>query len=222
MNSRFFRKVVDFELPPLGIYGVGFLFLPRDEKRLERSKALVTTVVENEGGTILGWRDVPVSPDCLGEFARNAIPSFHQIFIIFNKTEEDAIDRKLYILRKCLENGAKNLGWGMDDFYITSLSRRTIIYKGMFVSTQFSTFYPDLTDKDFKSALALVHQRYSTNTFPSWPLAQPFRYIAHNGEINTLRGNINKMQALDHTLTSPLFGSDIKKIFPVINRKKTQ
>jgi glutamate synthase (NADPH/NADH) large chain len=217
--DQFFRKVLDFELPAEGRYGVGFLFLPQDKEKLQKACEMISATTEREGGNVLGWREVPTKPDCLGEIARKSIPVFRQIFISFEGLEGDALDRKYYILRKCLENEANKLGWGMDEFSIPSLSRRTIIYKGMFVSLQFAAFYPDLKDVDFISAISMVHQRYSTNTFPSWPLAQPFRFIAHNGEINTLRGNINKIMTRDDTLSSPLFGDEIEKLFPVLNVK---
>jgi glutamate synthase domain-containing protein 2/glutamate synthase domain-containing protein 1/glutamate synthase domain-containing protein 3 len=217
--DQFFRKSLNFTLPEFGKYGVGVLFLPQDKELFKRAQSIITDTIVHEGGQLLGWRDVPVDPDCLGEVARESVPRINQIFISFDKIEDSQFDRKLYIIRKCLENEAKKIGWDANNFYIPSFSRRTIIYKGMFVASQFACFYPDLVDKNFKSAIALVHQRYSTNTFPSWSLAQPFRYIAHNGEINTLRGNVNKMIALDYTLSSPLFGDEIKKIFPVMNPK---
>ncbi len=144
------------------------------------------------------------------------MPFMKQIFVKFKDLSHDHLERKLYVLRKCIEKAVSKKKYSIDEFYIPSFSCRTIVYKGMFVAPQFESFFPDLADTDFISALALVHQRYSTNTFPSWPLAQPFRYIAHNGEINTLRGNMNKMNAREATLSSKLFGSDIKKLFPVI------
>ena len=215
--DQFFRSVLDFDLPEYGTYGVGFLFLPQKEEIWLQAQKMVTETIGREGGIVLGWRPVPVNPDCLGEMARHSIPRIMQIFITCDNTEESRLDRKLYIIRKCLENEAKKYGWDTNHFYIPSFSRRTIIYKGMFVAPQFANFYPDLVDTNLKSAIALVHQRYSTNTFPSWALAQPFRYAAHNGEINTLRGNVNKMRAMDYRLSSPLFGDEIKKIFPIIN-----
>jgi len=160
---------------------------------------------------------VPTNSNSLGQIARESSPSSWQGFVEFHNLSDEVLERKLYILRRCIENDAIERGWDMSMLYIPSLSSRIIIYKGMFVSTQFVTFYPDLKDKDFTSAIALVHQRYSTNTFPSWPLAQPFRYLAHNGEINTLRGNINKTKARDSTLTSSVLGEDINKILPVVN-----
>jgi glutamate synthase (NADPH) large chain len=214
---EFFKKKVNFDLPPEGSYGAGFLFLPKERNACQRAKKIVENVIEQENGKTLGWREVPNNPECLGDFAKNTIPSFLQIFIQFDDLFGDLLERKLFVLRKCIESEAAKNGWGINDFYIPSLSSRIIIYKGMFVSTQFEKFYPDLTDVDFTSAISLVHQRYSTNTFPSWPLAQPFRYLAHNGEINTLRGNINKMAARNSTLTSLVLGEDINKIFPIIN-----
>ncbi len=215
--DKFFRKVAGFELPAAGLYAVGFLFLPRDSETCKRARSMVAAVVVQEGGHILGWREVPTNPDCLGEFARGSSPAFWQVFVKFGNLSDDALERKLFIVRKCLENEAGAQGWDMDSFYLPSFSSRIIVYKGMFVSTQFVSFYPDLLDPDFISAISMVHQRYSTNTFPSWPLAQPFRYLAHNGEINTLRGNINKMVARYGRLESKLFGNDINKIYPVVN-----
>ena len=214
--DQFFRKNLDFTLPKAGNYGVGMLFLPRDEEQQKKAQSMVTDIITREGGNCLGWRDVPVDPQCLGEVARESLPKISQVFISFDDLEDSHFDRKLFIIRKCIENEAKRAGWDTGNFYISSFSRRTIIYKGMFVASQFACFYPDLVDKSFKSAIALVHQRYSTNTFPSWSLAQHFRYIAHNGEINTLRGNVNKMIALDYTFSSPLFGDEVKKISPVM------
>jgi len=218
MPDKFFRKVLNFKLPEVGTYGVGFLFLPHSED-LQPFEETIEKIIAGENGTVLGWRKVPTDPNCLGEIARKSCPVCKQVFVTFEGLSGESLNRKLYIVRKCLEQEAKKIGWGMDKFYVPSFSSTTIIYKGMFVSTQFSDFYPDLNDKDFVSALALIHQRYSTNTFPSWPLAQPFRFIAHNGEINTLRGNINKFMTRDDSLATPQFGGDIKKLFPIINPK---
>jgi len=196
-------------------YGIGVCFLPQDEKLKLKSLKIVEDVIKSEGGNLLGFRDVPIQSDCLGHMALDVMPSFKQFFVTFKGLETDALERKLYISRKVMELHAKQAGLSLDNFYIPSLSCYTINYKGMFVAPQLTAFYPDLADKDFISCLALVHQRYSTNTFPSWYLAQPFRYIAHNGEINTLRGNENKMKARESTLISKLFGDDIKKLFPI-------
>jgi len=173
----------------------------------------------SEGAALLGWRRVPVNPDCLGELARRQMPSFWQLFLTLADGVQpgEPTERRLYVLRKLLERAALQAGWNLDRYYIPSLSSRTIVYKGMFVSPQFLSFYPDLREPDFQSALAIVHQRYSTNTFPSWFLAQPFRFLAHNGEINTLRRNMNAMRARERTLASPLFGEDISRLAPIVN-----
>ncbi|MCU0608502.1 MAG: glutamate synthase large subunit [Chitinispirillaceae bacterium] len=204
-------------LPKQGAYGAGMIFLPLDPAQRDTARSVVESVTIAEGGNFLGWRDVPVNPGCLGEIARSAMPHISQFFVEFADLSGDALERRLYILRKSIEMGARSAGFDNQDFYISSLSAATITYKGMFVAAQFGAFYPDLTDPDFQSALALIHQRYSTNTFPSWSLAQPFRYMAHNGEINTLRGNINKMTGREKTISSPLFGDEIVKLSPVID-----
>ncbi|HOW58933.1 MAG TPA: glutamate synthase large subunit [Candidatus Omnitrophota bacterium] len=217
MPHKFFGKTLNFKLPGESQYGTGMVFLPRSENDSERARKMIAAQTAKEGGKVLGWREVPIQPDCLGEMARAAMPSIWQVFVVFEGLEAIALERKLYILRKVLENEAISLGWSVEDFYIPSLSCRTIVYKGMFAAPQFADFYPDLLDTDFISALAVVHQRYSTNTFPSWPLAHPFRFLAHNGEINTLRGNINKMMAREVRISSNLFGAEIKKLLPIIN-----
>jgi glutamate synthase (NADPH) large chain len=216
---KFFKKVcsaLGITLPAPGSYGVGMLFLPNDEDLRKRAKFIIEEAIRNKHGKVLGWREVPICPDCLGDQARSCMPSVHQVFLSGNGLADEALERNLYITRKCIEKNAAAQGFGLEDCYVVSFSSATIIYKGMFVAPQFVAFYPDLCDEDFQSALALVHQRYSTNTFPSWYLAQPFRYMAHNGEINTLRGNINKMHAREKSLASPLFGDDICEITPVI------
>jgi glutamate synthase (NADPH/NADH) large chain len=204
------------KLPEPGAYGVGMLFLPRQDTKRAEAVRIVETIVKQEGGRILCWRDVPVDPDSLGELAAASMPHICQVFVAYEGASGGALERKLYMARKCMEREAVAAGLSIDEFYIPSFSSATVNYKGMFVAPQFESFYPDLLDEAFTSALALVHQRYSTNTFPSWALAQPFRFMAHNGEINTLRGNINKMNAREATLSSALFGNNIKKLFPVI------
>ena len=213
---RFFTRVCPFNLPPSGGYGAGFLFLPGEEQQALEARRLSEGVLQSEGFELLGWRRVPVQPECLGEQARREMPSFWQMFVK-PLAEGGQLERKLYLLRRCLENSAGQAGWDESRFYIPSLSSRTIVYKGMFVSTQFERFYPDLKDRDLDSALALFHQRYSTNTFPSWPLAQPFRYVAHNGEINTLRRNLNNMRARESSLSSESFGRELEKLKPIVN-----
>ncbi len=214
---KFFSKSLNFKLPEEGKYGAGMLFLPQKEKESDRARKMISEQASREGARILGWRQVPTHPDCLGNMAREAMPSIWQVFVSYDGVEGLALERKLYIFRKVLEKEALRLGWRVEDFYIPSLSCRTMVYKGMFAAPQFANFYPDLVDPDFMSALAVVHQRYSTNTFPSWPLAHPFRLMAHNGEINTLRGNINKMMAREVRISSDLFGAEIKKLLPIIN-----
>jgi glutamate synthase domain-containing protein 2/glutamate synthase domain-containing protein 1/glutamate synthase domain-containing protein 3 len=215
---RFYEKVTRFDLPEEGSYGTGLIFLPTDESRRRRAEKLTDASLRAAGATLLGWRDVPVNPDCLGEMARDIMPAIRQIFVGFGGLRGEELERKLYVLRRMIENDVRREGFDIDAFYIASLSCRTIVYKGMFVAPQFATFYPDVADPDFSSALALVHQRYSTNTFPSWPLAQPFRRIAHNGEINTIRRNINNMVARESNIESPLFGEEIDKLLPIIER----
>jgi len=204
-------------LPEEGFYGVAMLYLPQDRTKRSASIKIIEETISEEGGSVLGWRDVPVYPQCLGEMAASSMPFISQIFVSFGSLCGPALERKLYITRKCMEKKARLNQFTLEEFYICSFSSKTIVYKGMFVAPQFEYFYPDLTDADMQSAMALVHQRYSTNTFPSWPLSQPFRYLAHNGEINTLRGNVNKMIAREKTLSSPLFADEISKLFPVIN-----
>ncbi|MDA3811799.1 MAG: glutamate synthase large subunit [Spirochaetaceae bacterium] len=212
---KFLSRVVDFTLPPEGEYGAGMIFLPVAEDKAKEACALTEQVIASEGAILLGWRDVPINPDCLGEQARSVMPSFKQVFVTYKDIKKSDLEQKLYILRKVLEKTALEKGFDQSQYYIPSLSSKTMIYKGMFVSAQFVTFYPDLAEKDFESAISLVHQRYSTNTFPSWPLAQPFRYIAHNGEINTLRRNSGNMSAREYTLSSEVYGDEIKKLIPV-------
>jgi glutamate synthase (NADPH) large chain len=229
--DAFFRKTVSFSLPGEGEYGVAMLFLPREKDAHQKARRIVEKASEEENLNLLGWRSVPVDKNSLGATALASLPTIEQAFFSFPKQlkgqkedpnlEEADRERKLYILRKVMEKRAAQEGMDMDDFYIPSLSARTIIYKGMFVSTQFNDFYPDVTDPDFTSSIALVHQRYSTNTFPSWALAQPFRFIAHNGEINTLRRNMNNMIARESTISSPHFGEEIGKLRPIVNPKSS-
>ncbi len=214
---EFFLKELEFELPLSGSYGIGMFFLPIDEDKRNTVISIIKDVVGSEGSSIIGTRNVPFVPDSLGPKALSSMPFVYQSFITSADLSGDDLERKLYIIRRSIEKRVAASGFSIDEFYIPSMSCRTIVYKGMFVAPQLEQFYPDLKDKNYKSSFALVHQRYSTNTFPSWSLAQPFRYIAHNGEINTLRGNINKMKAREVTLSSPLFGNDLEKVLSVIN-----
>ena len=206
------------DLPDEGNYAVGMLFLPRESDEHLECEGIFETVIVQEGLKIIGWRDVPVDRNAIGEIAKGTEPLVKQIFIDKGDLSIEEFERKLYIARKATENKVRlsemhNKGY----FYISSLSSRTIIYKGLLLANQIENFYQDLKSPIFKSALALIHQRYSTNTFPTWDLAQPFRYIAHNGEINTIRGNRNWMNAREGVLKSDLFREDIEKLYPIIS-----
>ena len=205
-----------FRLPGRGEYGVGMIFLPGDEPAADEAMAILERIALEEGCEVLGWRKVPVDPEPLGEFARTTQPVVQQIFVSCGALTSDDFERKQYIIRRLAEKEVSGRLKDTSSFFIPSLSSRTLVYKGMLVGTQLPMYYPDLCDGRFKSAFAVVHQRYSTNTFPSWSLAQPFRYLAHNGEINTLHGNVNRMRAREAVLQSEQFGEDIEKIKPII------
>ncbi|MGX7730299.1 glutamate synthase large subunit [Rhodococcus sp. 2H158] len=222
--DRFLREVVDFDLPPIGFYATGIAFLPQDEKAADEAVAAVDAIVAEEGLQVLGWREVPVDPADLGTLARQAMPSFRQIFV----TSPDRtlggleLERRAYVVRKRTEHelgreGAGQDGPGSETVYFPSLSASTFVYKGMLTTPQLEGFYLDLQDQRVESALGLVHSRFSTNTFPSWPLAHPFRRVAHNGEINTVTGNANWMRAREALIDSDVFGGSekLEKIFPV-------
>ncbi|PWH14078.1 MAG: glutamate synthase large subunit [Ardenticatenia bacterium] len=231
----FFKKAcweVGIDLPPPGQYGVGMLFLsPTDKARSERiCEQCLEQIVQEEGQRVLGWRTVPTDATCLGETARAFKPFVRQIFIGRDPRIEDdmAFERKLYVIRRRIENEIRirrmrdlvsrpgQLPFG-SFFYVSSMSHRTIVYKGMFTAAQLELFYPDLSHPAVESALALVHSRFSTNTFPSWDRAHPYRIIIHNGEINTLRGNVNWFHAGQAMFKSSLFGEDLQKVLPIIN-----
>jgi glutamate synthase (NADPH) large chain len=204
-------------LPPPGEYGVGMVFLPADPVSRANCESLLEQTIVDEGQRLLGWRDVPARNGCLGESVRTVEPVIRQIFIGSGAADADGLERKLFVIRKIVENAVRGSDWPQRErFYIPSLSCRTLVYKGMLLADQVDAFYPDLNDERMVSALALVHQRFSTNTFPSWDLAQPFRMVAHNGEINTLRGNINWMAARRHSMSSRLLGDDLEKLWPLI------
>jgi glutamate synthase (NADPH/NADH) large chain len=215
--DKFLRKVADqagFELPGLGAYASALVFLAVEPDERAQQIRIVEEVVASEGQTFLGWRDVPTDPDTIGQIARDGMPEISQLFIAASDgLDQPAFERKLYIIRRLIENKIDAIGTA---FHIPSLSSKTFLYKGMFLAHQTPEFFPDLQDTDMESRLAVVHQRYSTNTFPTWDLAQPFRYVAHNGEINTIRGNQNWMNAREGTLKSNLFGDDLQKVFPVM------
>ncbi|TRU11506.1 MAG: glutamate synthase large subunit [Microcystis sp. Msp_OC_L_20101000_S702] len=215
----FFRKVTSnlgFTLPAAGQYGVGMLYTAPDAEIRGKSRQEFEKIAAEEGLRVLGWRDVPTDNSSLGNSAKSTEPFIEQVFIErdANLSDDLAFERKLYVIRKRshLSRQSFNRYW-----YPCSISSRTIVYKGQLMPVQVGDYFPDLHDPDFQSALGLVHSRFSTNTFPSWERAHPYRYIAHNGEINTLRGNINWMHARQSMFASPLFGEDIKKIQPVIN-----
>ncbi|MEC9368619.1 MAG: glutamate synthase central domain-containing protein, partial [Pseudomonadota bacterium] len=207
-----------FALPEPGGYGVGFFFMPRDEAIRRHCEEVVEQTIADEGLAFLGWRDVPVDNSCLSQITIDAEPVHRQLFVGRGSsiTDDTVFERRLYVLRKVISNIIFRETDGVDNgFYIVSLSCRTVVYKGMFLADQLAPYYKDLSDERFVSALALVHQRFSTNTFPSWKLAHPYRMVAHNGEINTLRGNVNWMAARQASVSSPLFGGDISKLWPI-------
>jgi len=210
----FLRAVTPFDLPPVGGYAVGMAFLPTDDEERATEKSEIERIAGEEGLEVLGWREVPIDPDNIGNLARAAMPSFEQLFVRSRHHDDEgeplvgiALDRQTFRLRKRAE---RELG-----SYFPSLSSRTLVYKGMVTTLQLEPFYPDLSDERFASKLALVHSRYSTNTFPSWPLAQPFRMMAHNGEINTVQGNRNWMRARQSQLENEVFG-DLSDVFPIV------
>jgi glutamate synthase (NADPH) large chain len=211
-------KELGFALPERGQYAVGFLFMPNDTEWREKIQKIYEEQAALEGMKVLGWRDVPTDNSTLGESVKPTEPRHQQVFIARGAKikDEDEFERRLYILRKTISG----ILYGMRErkgsgYYPVSISCRTVVYKGMFLADQLGTYYPDLRDPDFESALALVHQRFSTNTFPTWSLAHPYRMVCHNGEINTLRGNNNWMAARQATADSPLFGKDISKLWPI-------
>ncbi|HEY4608438.1 MAG TPA: glutamate synthase central domain-containing protein, partial [Ilumatobacteraceae bacterium] len=209
--DRFLREVVAFALPAAGAYAVGLAFLPQDATDAEKAQAMIDAIVEDEGLTVLGWRDVPVNPDCLGASARIVLPTCRQLFITDAAgTTGIDLDRKVFIARKRIEHELPT----EQQTYFPSLSSRTLIYKGMLTPPQLQVFFTDLGDERFDSALALVHSRFSTNTFPSWPLAHPYRFIAHNGEINTVQGNRNWMRTRESMLASDVMPS-LERAYPI-------
>jgi glutamate synthase (ferredoxin) len=218
---KFFARECEklgFALPRAGSYGVGMIFLPVEKHPRLQCEGILERIVAEEGMRLLGWRDTPTYASAIGRVARASQPYIQQIFVrCAPGMDEDAFERKLYVVRKRAENEIRESGIeDADTFYIPSLSCRTIVYKGLLLAPQIANFYRELSDPDAVSALCLVHQRFSTNTFPSWQRAHPYRYIAHNGEINTLRGNVNWMQARQSLLRSDLFGDDVKKLLPII------
>ncbi|MEZ0356516.1 glutamate synthase large subunit [Mycobacterium sp. SA01] len=216
--DAFLRAVVDFELPAEGSYATGIAFLPQSSRDAATACEGVEKIVEAEGLDVIGWRDVPTDDSSLGALSRDAMPTFRQVFIGGASGME--LERKAYVIRKRAEHelGSKGPGQdgpGRETVYFPSLSGQTFVYKGMLTTPQLKAFYLDLQDDRLESALGIVHSRFSTNTFPSWPLAHPFRRVAHNGEINTVTGNENWMRAREALIKTDIFGTDVEKIFPV-------
>ena len=209
--DTFLRANVAFELPPVGQYAVGNAFLPQTDTQVAESKSTVERIARDEGLLVLGWRTVPTDPTSVGMTAQSVMPNFEQLFVSSPQGISGlALDRQVYAVRKRAERET--------DVYFSSLSSRTIVYKGMLTTGQLEPFYPELSDEKMTSTLALVHSRFSTNTFPSWPLAHPYRFISHNGEINTVQGNRNWMQARESMLTSPIIPGDMTRLFPICTR----
>ncbi|MGW8257149.1 MAG: hypothetical protein ACWGMZ_06670 [Thermoguttaceae bacterium] len=208
---------LDISLPSPRQYGVAMLFLPQNEEIRRRCEQILIEKIKEAGLSVLGWRDVPVDNTTLGEIARTSEPVVRQLFIGGNGRQGEELERCLYVARKRAEIAVDRiLGQQAEQFYIPTMSCRTICYKGMFLAPQLFAYYPDLNDERVCTALALVHQRYSTNTFPSWRLAQPFRMIAHNGEINTLRGNANRLQCYEKSMSKPELTERMSELFPII------
>ena len=215
ISHRFFKKVCQ----PLGIslgderdYGVGMFFFPQDELKRNQAKNIFEVIVKKEGLNFLGWREVPIHPEVLGKAAVDCMPYIMQAFIERPKKVEKGLpfDRRLYVVRRVFEQSS-------DDTYVVSLSSRTIVYKGMFLVGQLREFFGDLQDEDYESAIAMVHSRFSTNTAPSWQRAHPNRLMVHNGEINTIRGNADKMRAREETMEAGCLKGELHKVLPAIN-----
>jgi glutamate synthase (NADPH/NADH) large chain len=209
--DRLLRAVVGFDLPPAGHYAAGIAFLPFDQVLCEKAQAQIESIMTEEGLTVLGWRELPVDPSCLGKTAREAMPTFQQLFVSSPGGDSGIdLDRLTFVARKRVEHELS----GEMATYFASLSARTMVYKGMLTTPQLGQFFADLTDPRIESALLLVHSRFSTNTFPSWPLAHPYRYVAHNGEINTVQGNQNWMRAREAMAASPHL-PNLERAFPI-------
>lgn len=222
MPDRFFRRVTSesgIQLPPAGRYAVGFMYLPQNRTQRKAVETIIEKVIVDEGQEFLGWRDVPVQAEFTGEAARSTLPHFRQCFIGASSDVKTGVDfeRRLYLIRRVIDRRVRaEHKLDRSKYYVASFSSRTIIYKGMLLADQIPKFYTDLQSPDVESALALIHMRFSTNTFPTWDLAHPFRMIAHNGEINALRGNMNWMAARQMVMESPLYGKDLKRMLPII------
>ena len=217
--DTFFREEAGLELPESGSYAIGMVFLPKADDAREAFESIINEVIEAEGQHVLGWRTVPVDNSDLGVSVIPTEPSIRQVFIGRGEStpDQNAFERKLFVIHKLVESKVQGSEMaGRENFYIASMSSRTIVYKGMLLADQVGHYYLDLNDERVTSALALVHQRFSTNTFPTWDLAHPFRMIAHNGEINTMRGNVNWMAARRSSMASEILGDDLDKVWPLI------
>jgi len=210
-------EALGVSLPSAGAYAVAMVFLPRQQQLQQRCCQLLAEALEHHGLRIAAWRDVPVRNDCLGDLARSAEPVIRQALIDGCGRSGEHLERKCFLARKRTERLVRERLEEADDFYVASMSCRTVVYKGMFLAPQLFAYYPDLSDERVKTCLAVVHQRYSTNTLPNWKLAQPFRLVAHNGEINTLSGNRNHMRAREPQLACEAFGDDLTDLLPVLD-----
>ena len=220
----FYRQVVSFELPEPGSYATGIAFLPDRPDLADRAAGMVDEIARQEGLEVLGWRDLPIQDSTIGDAARAAEPIFRQVFLAGAANADGrpsgiVLDRQAYVVRKRVEHeirlGDEGPTSAAPSVYFPSLSARTIVYKGMLTNVQLAEFFTDLTDQRLQSALVLVHSRFSTNTFPSWPLAHPYRMVAHNGEINTVQGNRNWMSAREALMATDLIPGDIRRLFPI-------
>ena len=205
-----------FELPAVGKYGVGFVFLPSDAAARRQAEQILEDKILSSGQRVLGWRDVPIDVDHCGSLARKTLPFMRQVFVGTDIADEVAFERKLYVIRKWAARTVREMLGDRSGFYIPSFSCRTIVYKGLLLAEQLEDFYKDFSDESMTSAIAMVHQRFSTNTFPTWELAQPFNFLCHNGEINTLRGNVAWMRAREQLFGNEVYGADAERIRPII------
>ena len=211
-------KNIGIDLPEAGQYAVGNFFLPKDARSRKKCEAIIEEIIAEENQSVLGWRNVPVDNGNIADAARDVEPVMRQIFVASHAGDSDVFERKCFVIRKRVEHAVKRLNINdVAAFYVPSFSSRTIVYKGMLLANEVGVYYTDLLDERVTSALALVHQRFSTNTFPSWDLAHPFRMIAHNGEINTVQGNVNWMTARHETMKSAVLGDDLEKVWPLIS-----
>jgi glutamate synthase domain-containing protein 1 len=220
--DEFMRKVTaqnNITLPEEGRYAIGMIFLPQNSILRKNVENIIEKIVIDENQKFLGWRDVPVDPTVPGKGAQATQPFIRQCFIAANKKilNRDEFERKLYLIRRIIDHRVRSeLKLDRSKYYVPSFSCKTLVYKGMLLAQQMMNYYQDLSDPDMKSAMVMLHMRFSTNTFPTWDLAHPFRMIAHNGEINTLRGNKNWMAARQHVMESPYYGKDLKRMLPII------